>query len=149
MAVGVGGVGIGQYISRREDILVREEALDPLLVRGDEVDVEDDFVEDFEEDENNADIGNGLDERVFPGDGRSVDWKVYVGNDSVRELGESCCGLEYSENMDEGYGDNGGGSAGVNARRGLGTSSNGVGRAFLGLGGVLGFVGGDGGDEVT
>jgi hypothetical protein len=51
--------------------------------------------------------------------------------------------------MDAGYGDNGVGSTGVNARRGLGTNSNGVGRAFLGLGGVLGFVGGDGGDEVT
>jgi hypothetical protein len=106
IAVGVGGVGIAHNRSvvsvRREDILVREDVLEPLLVRGDEFEVDEDFEEDFDEEENKADIGRGLEVRVFPGDGISVDWKAYVGRDRVREFGESGCGLEYRENIDEG-----------------------------------------------
>jgi hypothetical protein len=41
-----------------------------------------------------------------------------VGRDRVRELGDSCCGLEYRDNIDEGYGDNGAGSTGANVLRG-------------------------------
>src|SRR5579859_1890765 len=105
-AVGVGGVGIVNEISRSgrmDERLVLEEHREPALVRGDEFEVEDDVEEvvDFVDCDDETVVGSGLDMRTRSGNDDSGGLKAYTGRESVRhgDGGDGCCG-EYNDNID-------------------------------------------------
>jgi len=136
-AVGVGGAGIIIEISgsvRRDERLVLDEHREPSLVRGDEFDVDEDDEVDFVDWEDESDVGSGFDMRTRSGEDESGGLNAYTGRERVRDGddGEGVC-VEYKDNMEGVYGDEGIGSTGEFGCRNRATRSNGVGRALRGL----------------
>jgi len=99
MAVGVGRTGISHQVSAvsTEEVLERvdEVIVEVILLRGDELEVVELFVDVCE------DKGRGLDIRTRAGEGRSDGWKL-IGSERVREFGDRGCRGEYRERSELG-----------------------------------------------